>query len=71
MESNAWRESGQGALGAVWSEGGLELGTAVAEVVHVGQYFVDCAVGVRRSLESQSRTGRVTRYLRRWRPWWS
>jgi len=45
VESNAWRESGQGALGAVWSEGGLELGTAVAEVVHVGQYFVDCAVG--------------------------
>lgn len=71
MESNAWRESGQGALGVVWSEGGLELGTAVAEGVRVGQYFVDCAVGARRSLESQSRTGRVTRNLRRWRLWWS
>ena len=52
-------------------KGGLELGTAVAEGVRVGQYFVDCAVGARRSLESQSRTGRVTRNLRRWRLWWS
>lgn len=27
LESNVLRESGQGALGVVWSEGGLELGT--------------------------------------------
>ena len=75
LESNVLRESGQGTLGAVWSEGGLELGAGeMLRKPACGAVagFVDCAVGVRRSLGSQSRvTGRVTRYLRRWQPWWS
>ena len=61
LESNVLRKSGQGALGAVWSEGGLELGAGeMLRKPACGAVagFADCAVGVRRSLGSQSRTGR-------------
>lgn len=61
-------KSGQGALGVVWSEGGLEHRDCSCKRCTYGAVLCGLCCGGEGGLGSPSRTGRVTRNLRRWRP---